>query len=162
MKLSNARLARLESFIQLENDHWLWQGAKDKKGYGMSWNGKKYRRAHLVFFEHFKGDIPEGLEVDHLCRVRNCVNPEHLEAVTHAENIRRGQTGIVNRSKTHCTKGHAYTPENTFIHRQRRQCKTCRRQRRNEWGKQNREHLNAKRRKNFATCPNAADFRRKK
>lgn len=69
---------------------WVWQRGVGASGYGRKQvNGVK-RQAHCLYFEEAYGAIPEGLEVDHLCRVKRCVNPEHLEAVTHVENLRRG------------------------------------------------------------------------
>lgn len=80
-------------------------------------------------YEHVKGPVPDGLELDHLCRVHNCVNPAHLEAVTHAENVRRGEAGLHNPEKTHCPNGHAYTEENTLVINDPRgayrRCKKC-------------------------------------
>jgi hypothetical protein len=76
---------------------------------------------HRYIYELFSGPIPVGLVLDHLCRVRHCVNPEHLEPVTIAENVRRGLKG---RMVTHCPKGHEYTPENTYTYN-RRECRRC-------------------------------------
>lgn len=115
------------------NSHcWLWTGATEKGGYG------RFRRSkasdplrtnvmvHCVTFTAAFGFIPDGLEIDHLCRVRNCVNPEHLEAVTKAENQRRAAAH--RPVPTHCVHGHRFTPENTYLLRTRsnqRRCKTC-------------------------------------
>ena len=107
---------------------WLWTGALSN-GYGTfgakgkSWGAHRY--SYLLVAE-----IPEGLHLDHLCRVRNCVNPEHLEPVTCKENIHRG-IGMpfqVNAAKTHCDKGHEFTPENTtlaHVNGGGRKCKAC-------------------------------------
>lgn len=92
---------------------WLWMAALNHKGYGVfEGRANKKQMAHRFAFEWHIGPIPEGLELDHLCRVRCCVNPRHLEPVTKLENLRRSAVGIVNRSKTHCPQGHEYTPEN--------------------------------------------------
>lgn len=141
-------LQRLKRKILVdENGCWVWQANKDQKGYGLAFDGTTMRRAHIVFYLLIKGEYEPGLELDHTCRNRACVNPDHLDPVTHQENIRRGQTGIVNRSKTHCSKGHEFTPENTYkTALNQRQCKQCKRDIRTFYGKKNRDLLNAKNR----------------
>lgn len=108
---------------------WYWFAALDSKGYGQFWDGKKRVYAHRFSYIYLKGEIPSGLVLDHLCRVPCCVNPDHLDAVTQAVNTARGETGINQRRKTHCPRGHAYTAENLLQLRTRneRVCKTCHR-----------------------------------
>ena len=110
-----------------ESGCWLWLGTTKPYGYGnFAYMGESWR-AHRFSYEHFKGPITKGLEVDHLCRVRSCVNPDHLEAVTHLENVRRGRADY-NKHKTHCPKGHPYNVENTRIYKGWRKCRTCHRE----------------------------------
>ncbi len=104
-------------------------GKLNERGYGKLYDNKKRRFAHIVAYELQKGAVPLGLELDHTCRVHCCVNPDHLEPVTHAENVRRGIAGWQHRAKTHCPKGHEYSPENTFRAPQGRACVTCLRDR---------------------------------
>lgn len=115
------------------SDCWLWAGLVSSSGYGIylvKIDGKwRQRKAHRLLYELERGEIPEGLVIDHLCRVRQCVNPEHLEPVTIGENLMRGE-GLQarNRRKTHCVNGHGYTPENTIFRKHEnngRRCRTC-------------------------------------
>ena len=111
---------------------WLWTGAiiSEQKPYGRVRRGpNKGRRflAHVISYSDAKGAIPNGLELDHLCRIPQCVNPQHLEAVTHKVNTLRGKSPHAkNSKKTVCPQGHAYTPENTKInYRGSRECRIC-------------------------------------
>ena len=97
---------------------WIWQGAKDQNGYGTVaiLGSRKIMRAHRMTYELLIGAIPEGLEIDHLCRIPSCVNPIHLEPVTHKENLLRGVSfSGVNARKTHCSHGHEFNEANTRI-----------------------------------------------
>lgn len=83
-----------------------WTGAMSSNGYGQFWLNGKNVGAHRVSYEQFVEEIPDGLEIDHLCRNRKCVNPDHLEPITGSENLLRG--AMRNKGKTHCPKGHPY------------------------------------------------------
>ena len=111
---------------------WPWMGTRNRNGYGqISFDGRG-QMVHRVAYELCVGPIPEGLTLDHLCRVRHCVNPAHLEPVTQQENLARtvGWFGANQRRKTHCPKGHPYDEENTYITRRgHRACRECKRQR---------------------------------
>lgn len=112
------------------NGCWIWQGFIDYHGYGRLGAKTAYRTA----YELFVGPVPAGHQLDHLCRVHACVNPEHLEPVTQRENLLRGDTHpAANAVKTHCAHDHPYDEENTYHYKGARQCKTCRRQRNREW-----------------------------
>ena len=109
-----------------ENGCWLWQGGRTS-GYGQIRVHGRREVCHRVTYKFIKGDIPDGLELDHICRVRHCVNPDHVEPVTHATNIFRAALG--QRNSNTCKYGHEWTPDNTYIRDDNgqihRQCKMC-------------------------------------
>lgn len=105
---------------------WLWLGTESAT-YGQFWRAGRMHGAHRVAYEALVGPVPDPLELDHKCRVRCCVNPAHLEPVTHLVNVRRGIHR--NTAKTRCPAGHPYDRENTYVvlwhGRRGRQCRTC-------------------------------------
>lgn len=123
-----------------------WGGAKfSGTGYGSIWcNATKTNIGdHRIAWELKHGQpIPIDKEIDHLCRNRGCVNPEHLEVVTHRENIRRTTSVVAqNMNKTHCKRGHPFDAENTGQYDGRRFCRECGRTKWREYYHRNRERM---------------------
>jgi len=119
---------------------WLWLGAIRTKGYGAVFINHKNRAAHRVAYELLRGPIPAGKQVDHLCRVRSRVNPEHMEIVDNRTNVLRG-IGVTatNARKSHCKRGHALDEANTAIGADgSRRCRICLRARNRGWWSRNR------------------------
>lgn len=112
-----------------EQNCWNWQGGVHASGYAGFKKNKDHKQqyAHRVSYELFRGPIPDGLTIDHLCRNRGCVNPEHLEAVPIGVNVRRGHNPCArNARKTHCLRGHPLSGDNLIVTRPgHRGCRTC-------------------------------------
>ena len=110
----------LSRVVVIPNGCWEWQGYRNQNGYAKS-NG---RLVHRAVFEAMIGPVPLGLTLDHLCRVRHCLNPTHLEPVTHRENVLRGTSFIVDQvKKTHCPLGHELSLPPWK--KAKRECRTC-------------------------------------
>ena len=107
---------------------WLWTGAKNRGGYGVISKGRRQGAAivHRAVWELLVGPIPAGTELDHVCRIRACCNPDHLEPVTRAVNVARGSRRAGVQRQTRCRNGHRFTPENTLPNGPRgRACREC-------------------------------------
>lgn len=104
---------------------WPWLAALNPHGYGMFTIDGHNVAAHRVAYQLTRGPIPAGLDLDHLCRVRHCVNPWHLDPVTRWTNLHRSP--VHNGNKSHCPKGHPYSEANTYRSHGRRYCRECRR-----------------------------------
>ncbi|KKN74764.1 hypothetical protein LCGC14_0388060 [marine sediment metagenome] len=124
-----------------EDGCWIW--GKPSNGYGVFWNGSRQQVAHRFLFESVNGAVPFGFELDHLCRVKRCVNPNHLEVVTRSQNTARGIGPSIARAnqlaKTHCPHGHPYDEVNTYIKPNggSRDCKICRSNTMRNWWREN-------------------------
>ena len=131
---------RFWSHVQKPDDAvgcWMWTGSTSNGGYGAFFPAEDEAvGAHRFAYELVKGPIPEGRQLDHLCRNRLCVNPDHVEPVTQHENLLRGEgfAGINSRA-THCPKGHPYSGENLYVRPDRpgRGCKECKRESVRKW-----------------------------
>lgn len=115
--------------VDTSGDCWNWKGAVAENGYSKTAIGRRSYLPHRLFYEHFKGAIPDGFEVVHSCRNRRCVNPAHLGAVAGEErNLRGTSPTAVNAAKASCVREHSLTGTNLYITPNgRRQCRTCRR-----------------------------------
>jgi len=126
----NSKDRFLNKVDKKENGCWMWTSSGSPNGYGKFHFNGKYQWAHRVSYMLFKGEIPEGMTIDHICMNKRCVNPDHLRVMTLAENILISN-GITaqHKRKTHCPKGHEYTPENTILKKQSnsigRWCRQC-------------------------------------
>ena len=118
--------------VKTAGDCWEWSGGHTGDGYScFSVSREEAYPAHRFAYELVVGPVPEGLELDHLCRNPGCVNPAHLEPVTHDENMKRADNANGTRSAaTHCPKGHPYDRENTIHRNGRRHCKACAKEKR--------------------------------
>lgn len=127
----NRFLTPVERFWQKVNvtvdGCWDWLGGAGGKGHGAFMVDRKNVGAHRFAYELMVGAIPDGAHLDHLCRNPSCVRPTHLEPVSLWENLRRSNTqvAVINASKTHCKRGHEFTPENTYTGNGNRACRQC-------------------------------------
>ena len=117
---------------RIANGCWEWQGMVSDRGYALMKIGGKEVKVHQVAYRLFIGEIPAGLELHHRCENKRCVNPEHLDLLSRLEHLEMHPNNVtlLNRAKTHCEHGHAFTPGNTILRRNGgRDCRECNRQR---------------------------------
>ena len=135
--MSYESLQRFQKKIELDilTGCWLWKGSLNYNGYGQFKLNNKVCKAHRVSYEHWNGKIPNQLVINHICRNRQCVNPQHLEVVTIKDNTLRGVgPSAINAKKTHCPQGHPYLGDNLYISPKKdRVCKTCQRAHYKKW-----------------------------
>lgn len=133
MTSSHNSISHVERFltkVDMTDDCWLWAASTSTNGYGQFYAGGLKFSAHRWLYETLIGPVSDELDLDHLCRVRRCVRPSHLEPVTPRENVLRGSGfPAVNAVKTHCPQGHPYDAENTLVSKGERRCRTCHRDR---------------------------------
>lgn len=131
MSLNSTVEQRLERRSEQRGSCRIWTGTLDYGGYGHLTLNYRTELVHRLSYETHVGPIPPGMQIDHLCRVRSCINPAHLEAVTARENQRRGESPVsINARKTHCVRGHELAGANLYVTPDgRRQCRTCHRER---------------------------------
>lgn len=130
--LDPADVVRLMSKVTTGSGCWDWTGSFSPLGYARFSTTNGPRAAHRLVYEVFHGPVPPELDLDHLCSNRGCVNPAHLEPVSHQENLMRGDTIVARQAaQTHCVNGHEFTPENTRIrpYSGGRACRACDRKR---------------------------------
>ncbi len=135
--MPKSKLSHEDRFFVSVDAHgccWEWTATHDPYGYGKFCFDRRVVGAHRYAYELLVGPIPKGLQLDHLCRNRACVNPDHLEPVTAKENMHRSYApAIRSHIENECRRGHAFSPENTRIHRGYRLCITCHNDRRREY-----------------------------
>lgn len=127
--------------VDKSGDCWLWTACLTQSGYGHAWVSGRIVYAHRVAYELVRGPIPSGMQLDHLCRNRACVNPDHLEPVTNHDNILRGFSPTAKKARqTHCIHGHPFTGDNLKIRSEGwRSCRTCMRARQPEYQRRYRQ-----------------------
>lgn len=123
-------LQRIFSQVEITDHCWIWLGVTTPDGYGRAWSGPggAVKFVHRMMYELCVGPIPDGLTIDHLCRVRPCIRTDHLEVVSLQTNILRSPVApaAINARKTHCKHGHEFTPENIYRRPARPHTRSCR------------------------------------
>lgn len=132
MKLTSSDIERFWSWVNKTDTCWLWTGSLNNKGYGNFSLNRKTTKVHRISFFLANGFLKSGLEINHLCQIKSCVNPDHLEEVTSKENIRYSR-----KRRSHCLRGHKLSMDNTLVRVRKdgtvgRECRECSLKRRRE------------------------------
>lgn len=123
----NPKIRFWSKIVIIESGCWVWTAGKDVGGYGIFSPHRHPKKAHRWCYETYVAKVPDGMQLDHLCRNKLCVNPMHLEVVTPRENTLRGNTiTAANAKKTRCHNGHPLSGDNLRTYNGRRVCKLCR------------------------------------
>lgn len=145
LQLNSRQTKNLYSKIEVTGFCWLWKGYLNSRGYGQFRVGNRMLRAHRVVYEHLVGIQPPELVANHLCYVRNCVNPDHLEFITQRENVLYSHSPVrKNFDKTHCKRGHPLSGDNLYIRPcGSRVCRECKNTKQQEARRKKREESTA-------------------
>ena len=137
-------ILKIESFLSRitycsNTGCWEWRGALSRQGYGIFCQERKNIAAHRISFSVFKGPLLPKLVIDHICRNRKCVNPDHLRQVTQKENMLENSVGVakINHLKTHCSNGHEFTEDNILKQPRGKRCRECKRSDSLKWYSKN-------------------------
>ena len=142
--MNDLQWERLWSRVDASGDCWEWTGSQGRGYARFAFKVDGFTRAvtvHRAVWEQLVGPIPDGMQLDHLCRVRHCVKPDHIEVVTPRENLVRSYATLAGRNSraTHCPQGHPYDDANTSYYKSARRCLACHREREFEPNKRRRE-----------------------
>lgn len=128
-ELEESQIKSFNERIDKSNECWNWIGHVENGGYGIFKTKKKQYKSHRVSYKIHHGNMPIDMAIDHICRNRTCVRPDHLRLVTFVQNVKENTISPCwkNSVKTHCKWGHKFTPENTNSNGNRRRCRVCKR-----------------------------------
>lgn len=127
--MAGLSIDRLQEYVEVQGSCWTWIRSRSDRGYGVHSRNHRLRYAHRTVYQLLIGPVPKGLELDHLCLNKACVNPDHLEPVTHRVNVLRAPTAkaAIYARRTACNRGHPFDDVNTLFSQGYRRCRECHR-----------------------------------